>query len=108
VIGERILSGAPTLARVAQLVRSSHERIDGLGYPDGLAGDAIPFGARIIFGCDAFHAMTNPRPYKPMQSTASEALAELRLCAGTQFDKGVVDALAAVVTRRASSVELPA
>jgi diguanylate cyclase (GGDEF)-like protein len=107
VIGERILSGAPTLAQVAQLVRSSHERIDGLGYPDGLAGDAIPFGARIIFGCDAFHAMTNPRPYKPMPSTDSEALAELRLCAGTQFDERVVDAVAAVVTRRASAVELP-
>jgi diguanylate cyclase (GGDEF)-like protein len=108
VIGERILSGVPTLGRVALLVRSSHERIDGLGYPDGLAGDAIPFGARIIFGCDAFHAMTSSRPYAPIPSTENEALAELRRCAGAQFDQGVVDALVAVVTRRASFVELPA
>ncbi|MDX6643645.1 MAG: hypothetical protein QOD76_1607 [Solirubrobacteraceae bacterium] len=108
VIGERILSGAPTLARVAQLVRSSHERIDGLGYPDGLVAEAIPLGARIIFACDAFHAMTSPRPYRPLPIPQNDALAELWRCAGTQFDERVVAALATVVTRRARAAELVA
>ena len=64
VIGERIVSAAPALTRVAALVRSHHERLDGTGYPDGLAGDQIPLGARIIFVCDAFDAITSPRPYR--------------------------------------------
>jgi diguanylate cyclase (GGDEF)-like protein len=90
IIGERILSVAPALRTVGTLVRHSHERWDGHGYPDGLAGEEIPLGARIIAVCDAFDAMTTDRPYQsavPLE----EALAELRNCAGGQFDPTVVD-----------------
>jgi diguanylate cyclase (GGDEF)-like protein len=96
VIGERILAGAPALAPVAELVRASHERYDGAGYPDGLAGAAIPLGGRIVAVCDAFHAMLADRPYSPPR-TVDDALAELRRCAGEQFDPAVVDAFAAVL-----------
>jgi HD-GYP domain-containing protein (c-di-GMP phosphodiesterase class II) len=72
-------------------VRSSHERWDGEGYPDGLAGDDIPLGARIISVCDAFDAMTSARPYRDAIEAAA-ALAELRRCAGAQFDTRVVNA----------------
>jgi two-component system, cell cycle response regulator len=92
LVGERILSAAPSLARIARFVRSTHERIDGHGYPDGLAGSNIPLLARIISVCDAFLAMSEDRPYR--QAMASEdAIAELRRCAGTQFDPDVVEAL---------------
>jgi diguanylate cyclase (GGDEF)-like protein len=91
VIGERIISAAPALAEVALLVRSSHERYDGGGYPDGLSGEAIPIGARIVAVCDAFDAMTADRPYR-VAIMPQDALAELRRCAGTQFDPRVVDA----------------
>jgi two-component system cell cycle response regulator len=100
VIGERIINGAPDLRRVAPLVRSSHERWDGGGYPDGLAGDAIPLGARVVAVADAFAAMTAERPYRPARSP-EEALAELRACAGSQFDPEVVEAFAAARARRA-------
>ena len=63
IVGERIVAAAPALSRVATLVRASHERWDGGGYPDGLAGDAIPLGARIVAVADAFDAMTAQRPY---------------------------------------------
>ena len=84
-IGERILSASPALGAVARLVRASHERWDGEGYPDGLAGEAIPVGARIITVCDAFTAMQSERPYRAPK-TADEALDEIRRCAGSQFD----------------------
>src|SRR6202035_4287764 len=77
LVGERILSAAPALAPVATLVRSSHERWDGSGYPDGLAGSEIPLGARIVFVCDAFDAMTSQRSYGQARPP-EEALAELR------------------------------
>ena len=96
VIGERIIGAAPALAPAARLVHSTHERFDGSGYPDGLAGDQIPLGAQIIAVCDAFTAMTFPRPYAP-QLTVTQAIAELRNCAGSQFDPGVVDAIANLV-----------
>src|SRR3954454_23173705 len=96
IIGERIVSAAPALARVAAIVRSSHERFDGAGYPDGLAGTAIPLASRIIFACDALDAMIADRPYRAGMSSG-DALAELRRCAGTQFDPVVVDALCAAV-----------
>ena len=96
IIGERILSAAPALMPVAKLVRASHEHFDGSGYPDGLAGEAIPLGARIVAVCDAFHAMTNSRPYRPPIS-AQDALAELQACAGTQFDPRVVSAFCAEI-----------
>jgi diguanylate cyclase (GGDEF)-like protein len=96
LIGERIIGAAPALAPAAKLVRSTHERLDGTGYPDGLAGDEIPLGARVIAVCDAFTAMTAPRPYAAQQ-TLPEAVAELRRCAGGQFDPTVVDALSELV-----------
>ncbi|HEX3344819.1 MAG TPA: diguanylate cyclase, partial [Polyangiaceae bacterium] len=96
VIGERILQAAPALAQVALLVRSSHERYDGHGYPDGLVGDSIPVGARIIAVCDAYDAMTSDRPYRLAQAP-SDAMAELRRCAGTQFDPQIVAAFEAVL-----------
>ena len=85
IIGERIIAAAPELAGVAQIVRSSHERFDGGGYPDGLAGEEIPLGARIVAVCDAYDAMVTDRAYRRGR-TAAEALAELARCAGTQFD----------------------
>jgi two-component system, cell cycle response regulator len=99
VIGERIILAAPALARVAALVRASHERWDGAGYPDGLASEQIPIGARIVAVADAFAAMTAGRPYRARR-TAAEALDELRRHAGTQFDPVVVDGWCAAHARR--------
>jgi diguanylate cyclase (GGDEF)-like protein/PAS domain S-box-containing protein len=90
LIGERVLSAAPALTLAAKLVRASHERYDGKGYPDGLAGEQIPLGARIIAVCDAYDAMVSDRPYRSALEPA-EALAELKLCAGNQFDPAVID-----------------
>ena len=87
------------MTEVGAIVRASHERFGGGGYPDGLAGDQIPLEARIVTCCDAFNAMTTDRPYRPARSE-SEAVAELRACSGTQFDPAVVDAVVAVVERR--------
>jgi diguanylate cyclase (GGDEF)-like protein len=95
VIGERIVLAAPSLAQTAGLVRSSHERFDGTGYPDALDGRAIPLGASIIAVCDAFDAMVATRPYRAAMAPA-DAVAELRRCAGTQFDPLVVEAFCAV------------
>lgn len=94
VIGERIIGSAPELAGVARIVRSSHERYDGGGYPDGLAGDAIPLGARIVAVCDTYDAIVTDRAYRAGR-TREEALAELERCAGTQFDPAVVRAFVA-------------
>jgi diguanylate cyclase (GGDEF)-like protein len=92
IIGERILGVAPALRAVARLVRSSHERWDGQGYPDGLSGTAIPLGARIIAACDAYDAMVSARSYR-VPVSHEQALAELARQAGTQFDPDVVEAL---------------
>ena len=94
-VGERILAAAPSLSGVASLVRASHERWDGGGYPDRLKGDAIPLGARIICVCDAFDAMTSDRPYAAAIDPA-DAVVEIQRCAGTQFDPAVVAAFVAV------------
>jgi two-component system cell cycle response regulator len=94
IVGQRIVAAAPALADVAELVRATHERFDGDGYPDSLAGEDIPLVARIIAVCDAFDAMTSTRPYRRALSV-EEALAELRRCAGTQFDPAVVAAFLA-------------
>jgi HD-GYP domain-containing protein (c-di-GMP phosphodiesterase class II) len=99
LIGERILLAAQDLQEVAPIVRSSHERWDGAGYPDGLAGELIPLGARIVCVCDAFDAMIAERPYSPRR-TPAEAIEEIRRCAGTQFDPAVVAAFDAVMTER--------
>ena len=77
---------------MGQIVRSCHERYDGHGYPDGLAGDAIPIVARIVCCCDAFNAMVTTRPYRPAMSVA-DARAELLANRGTQFDPDVVDVI---------------
>jgi HD-GYP domain-containing protein (c-di-GMP phosphodiesterase class II) len=86
----------PSLRSVAALVRSSHERWDGGGYPDGLAREEIPLGARIIAVCDAFDAMVTDRPYRAGMPR-EDAEAELRRCAGSQFDPAVVAAFLATI-----------
>ena len=99
LIGERIVSAAPALGGVARLVRSSHERWDGTGYPDRLAEHEIPLGARVVGVIDAFDAMTSERPYSPAVKPAA-AVGELRRCAGTQFDPVVVEAFCALWAER--------
>jgi diguanylate cyclase (GGDEF)-like protein/putative nucleotidyltransferase with HDIG domain len=99
VVGEHILNAAQALRPVGRIVRSSHERWDGTGYPDGLTGAAIPLASRIIAVCDAFEAMLSSerryrRAYDPRQ-----AIAELRAGAGTQFDPDVVEAFVAEAER---------
>jgi len=94
IVGERILNVAPPMRGVARLVRASHERFDGTGYPDGLAGEEIPLGARIIAVCDAFEAMIGDRCYRAPLGVG-DALTELRRCAGSQFDPKVVEAFVA-------------
>jgi two-component system, cell cycle response regulator len=102
-IGERIVGAAPALAPVAPLIRSTHERWDGLGYPQGLRGREIPLASRIVAVCDAYHAMTSGRPYRaPIPEAA--ALDELRRCAGAQFDPDVVEAFCIALIDRAERV----
>jgi HD-GYP domain-containing protein (c-di-GMP phosphodiesterase class II) len=97
--GEQMLAKiGGLLGRVGHLVRSCHERWDGKGYPDGLAGEETPLVARIVCACDAYNAMTTDRPYRKARS-ADEALREMEVCAGTQFDPDVVAALAVAVLR---------
>ena len=96
IIGERIVQATPELAKVGELIRSSRERADGAGYPDGLAGEAIPLGARIVAACDAFDAMISSRPYRGVRSI-DKAVTELRRGRGTQFDARVVDALCEII-----------
>ena len=96
VIGERMVLRASAPEVVAGLVRASHERWDGTGYPDRLAEEAIPLGARIVAVCDAYDAMVSDRAYRGAMP-ADAALVELRRCAGSQFDPAVVEAFAAVV-----------
>ena len=99
VVGERMLSAAPALRDVATIVRASHERFDGEGYPDRLVGHSIPIEAMIVNVADAFHAMTSDRPYQRGRSV-EDAIAEVRRCAGTQFDPAVAQVLIDVVTEQ--------
>ncbi len=95
--GQRMLNRiGGLLGRVGLIVRASHERWDGTGYPDGLAGEDIPLAARIVCACDAYNAMTTRRPYRAPMSPAA-AVAELEACSGTQFDPQLVRGLAALV-----------
>jgi putative nucleotidyltransferase with HDIG domain len=100
VIGADIISGIPGMEEVVGLVRSSHERWDGRGYPDGLQGAEVPRGAYVIAVCDAYHAMVEDRVYRKAMSHEG-AFAELRRCSGSQFMPAAVDALIAVVERGA-------
>ena len=101
-IGERILRAIPGMGAVARIVRHEHERWDGGGYPDGLAGEEIPIGARIILACDAYHAMTSDRPYRAAMSH-HVAMSELTSNAGSQFDPKVVEALVGYLYGRRQS-----
>jgi len=87
-----------SMTDVGAIVRASHERWDGGGYPDGIAGEEVPLPARIVSVADTFHAITTTRPYRRAQ-TAEAAIKELQACAGTQFDPEVVDALVRVLAR---------
>jgi GGDEF domain-containing protein len=94
LVGARLIAGPLGMEAVAGLVRHSHERWDGAGYPDGLSGSAIPLGSRIVFVCSAFHDMTSERPHNPALEPA-DAVAQLERGAGSQFDPAVVDAFRA-------------
>jgi diguanylate cyclase (GGDEF)-like protein len=107
ILGERILHGAPALRPVARLVRASHERWDGTGYPDRLHGDQIPLGARIVAVCDAYEAMTANRSYRTAVPHHT-ACQELRHAAGSQFDPTVVDAFLTVIDTTTDHHELDA
>jgi putative nucleotidyltransferase with HDIG domain len=111
VFGAEILADIPSLAQYAAIVRSHHERVDGAGYPDGLAGEAILFEARVIAVADAFHAMISDRPYRAARSFGT-ALAVLREGSGTQWDSEVVAAMvstaAAARSRSADASITPA
>jgi putative nucleotidyltransferase with HDIG domain len=103
VAGQRMLDKVGgSMTDVGAIVRASHERWDGGGYPDGIAGEDVPLPARIVSVADTFHAITTSRPYRPAQSSEA-AVKELRACAGTQFDPEVVDALVRVLERPAAA-----
>ena len=89
LIGQNLIERKRELLPIASLIRSTHEHWDGSGYPDGLSGAAIPLPARIVAICDAFDAMTKPRPFSASLSITT-ALTEIQRCAGTQFDPGAV------------------
>jgi len=95
-IGAKMLERIPSLRDLAPIVRAHHERVDGKGYPDGLAGNAIPLGARIVAVADSFHAMISKRPYREALAV-SFALDELRAGVGTQWDAVVVDTMLDIV-----------
>jgi diguanylate cyclase (GGDEF)-like protein len=98
VVGQRILGVAPILHEVGKIVRHTHECWNGTGYPDGLAGVEIPVAARIITVCDAYAAMTSDRAYRPAM-TSEQAVAELRSCAGTQFDPDIAEIFCSLLDR---------
>jgi len=99
ITGEEILRPVERMRGVARILRAHHERWDGKGYPDGLAGERVPLGARILAVVDAYSAITDERPYKPARPH-DEAVAELRKSAGTQFDLKVVEAFCKMLERR--------
>lgn len=105
IIGARIVAAIPGLEDLAPAIRSEHERWDGNGYPDGLSGEDIPLASRIVFGCDAYHAMISHRPYRKAMPEAA-ARQELRRKAGSQFDAVAVDALLTVLAETSSLAEI--
>ncbi|MGB9779750.1 MAG: HD-GYP domain-containing protein [Caldanaerobacter sp.] len=97
VMGYEIVKKLKVMENVAKIIRHHHERYDGKGYPDGLKGEDIPLGSRIIAVADAFDAMTSKRPYRESPLTIAEAVAELRKNAGVQFDPKVVEAFISII-----------
>ena len=91
-IGGELVARIDAFAHLAPAVRASHERWDGGGYPDGLAGERIPLAARIIAACDTYDAIVTDRPYRPAR-TPAQACEELRRVAGSQLDPDVVEAV---------------
>src|SRR5438094_716364 len=100
VEGAQILAEHPEQKDVALIVRHHHERWDGAGYPDGLIGEAIPIGSRIVNACDAFDTITQARVFRPTVKTPEEAIRELRQLAGTWYDPAVIGALEKIVSER--------
>ena len=98
VLGAEMLTHSSSMDVIRPLVLYHHERYDGRGYPDGLTGEDIPLGARIIAVADAYHAMTSDRPYQSRRSLR-EAICELDTCSGTQFDPGVIQVFVAMMSR---------
>ena len=105
VLGERILGPVGEFASILDYVRHHHERVDGGGYPDGLCGDELSLGAKILCACDAYDAMTSDRPYRAAYSH-EHACEEIQRCAGTQFDPVVAEVFLEVFGRDA--VQAPA
>jgi putative nucleotidyltransferase with HDIG domain len=102
-LGAEFLQTSQTLRHLAPFVRSHHERWDGKGYPDGLAGEMIPLEARILGACDAVEAMASDRPYHPGMPL-SRVTSELKRCSGKQFDPAVVEAFLRVIARDGHSL----
>jgi HD-GYP domain-containing protein (c-di-GMP phosphodiesterase class II) len=97
VVGGDLLGRIPSLAHLELAVRATHERWDGAGYPDRLAKTMVPLASRIVFVCDAYDAMTSPRPYRAAILGDGAAADEIRRCAGTQFCPRSAEALVAVL-----------
>ena len=106
IIGADVVTRVPALRSIVPIIRGHHERWDGAGYPDRLAAEEIPVGARIVAVVDAFFAMISDRPYRQGQSY-DWARAELRRCAGTQFDPSIVTAFLALPPSNDSAVRPP-
>jgi putative nucleotidyltransferase with HDIG domain len=102
-LGAKIIANVPFLEEVAVIIRAHHERWDGNGYPEGLAGEQIPLGARIFAVADSFDAMTSDRPYRRGRQL-DEALLEIQRCSTTQFDPAVVTAFLAVPIERIEAI----
>ncbi|HEV2768831.1 MAG TPA: diguanylate cyclase [Solirubrobacteraceae bacterium] len=102
-IGARLVAAIDPLVHLAAMIRAEHERWDGGGYPDGLAGSDIPLASRVVFACDAYHAMTSDRPYRPAMPLAA-ARRELEQNAGTQFDPEVVNVLLRVLDQQGETM----
>ena len=96
IVGQKLVENVAILKGVGPIIRSEHENYGGWGYPDGLTGEQIPLGARVVAVADAYDAMTTDRAYQK-ETTSRKAIAELRKCAGSQFDPRVVEALAEIV-----------